>query len=242
MFKRLLLAACALLLFCQGLYATTVTGTVLDLSGTSLSGPDAKVRFELQNYGSNVPKVSGTAIIGGPGGYFFEFEPNTSGEISVTVPQAPIPQAPLPRPEAAALEEAPTPAPALAKPPEAKPAAQIPEVDEKWKEVETARVSTTDSGPKPGDFPVGSLESRAAARAMLERHDQEEEDWIRVIHFDFDRVRSDKPIGQTMLDGEVFEVYKDGELTPKRGTDTMPWVRVPRTKMTIHVRHLGSSI
>ena len=29
----------------------------------------------------------------------------------------------------------------------------------------------TDSGPNPGDFPIGSLQSRAAARAMLERRD-----------------------------------------------------------------------
>ena len=72
-----------------------------------------------------------------------------------------------------------------------------------WKPRKEPPLPATDSRPKPGDFPVGSLESRAAARAMLERHDQEEEDWIRVIHFDFDRVRSDKPIGQTMLDGEV---------------------------------------
>lgn len=97
----------------------------------------------------------------------------------------------------------------------------------------------TDSGLKPGDFPVGSLESRAVARTMLERQDEGEVDCIRVI--DFARVRSDKPIGQTMLDGEVFEVYKDGELTPKRGTDTPPWVRVPRIKITIHVRDLGHS-
>lgn len=39
--------------------------------------------------------------------------------------------------------------------------------------METARVSTTDSGPNPGDFPLGSLESRAAARMKLEA-DQEE--------------------------------------------------------------------
>src|SRR5215472_14468891 len=30
----------------------------------------------------------------------------------------------------------------------------------------------TESGPKPGDFPVGSLESRAAARARLEGEKQ----------------------------------------------------------------------
>jgi hypothetical protein len=28
--------------------------------------------------------------------------------------------------------------------------------------------SATEAGPKPGDFPIGSLESRAAARAVLE--------------------------------------------------------------------------
>jgi hypothetical protein len=31
-------------------------------------------------------------------------------------------------------------------------------------------VPATNSAPNPGDFPVGSVESRAAARAMLKRH------------------------------------------------------------------------
>jgi hypothetical protein len=31
----------------------------------------------------------------------------------------------------------------------------------------------TNSGPRPGDFPVGSLQSRAAARAMMERKQDE---------------------------------------------------------------------
>jgi hypothetical protein len=30
----------------------------------------------------------------------------------------------------------------------------------------------TNSGPKPGDFPLGSLESRAAARAVAEDKDE----------------------------------------------------------------------
>lgn len=34
--------------------------------------------------------------------------------------------------------------------------------------------------PKPGDFPLGSMESRAASRALLERMDQGSEK-IRVI-------------------------------------------------------------
>ena len=36
------------------------------------------------------------------------------------------------------------------------------------KREEHPRVLATDLGPNPGEFPVGSLESRAAARSMLE--------------------------------------------------------------------------
>jgi len=36
------------------------------------------------------------------------------------------------------------------------------------------------SGPKPGDYPLGSLKSRAAARAMAEA--QKEDEGVTVIH------------------------------------------------------------
>jgi len=37
------------------------------------------------------------------------------------------------------------------------------------KREERTQIPATDSGPKPGDFPLGSLESRAAVRAILNR-------------------------------------------------------------------------
>jgi len=37
----------------------------------------------------------------------------------------------------------------------------------------------TNSGPKPGDFPIGSVESRAAARALAE-HKTEAKEVLRV--------------------------------------------------------------
>ena len=39
--------------------------------------------------------------------------------------------------------------------------------------------TATDSAPKPGDFPVGSVQSRAAARAMLKEKKQE----VIRVHF-----------------------------------------------------------
>ncbi len=38
-----------------------------------------------------------------------------------------------------------------------------------WKRTERLPESTTASGPRPWDFPLGSLESRAAARALFWR-------------------------------------------------------------------------
>jgi hypothetical protein len=37
------------------------------------------------------------------------------------------------------------------------------------KRQEQPRIPATDSGPKPADFPLGSVESRAAVRAMINR-------------------------------------------------------------------------
>ena len=40
------------------------------------------------------------------------------------------------------------------------------------KDANLAVLPATNSGPRPGDFPVGSVESRAAARAMAEDKDE----------------------------------------------------------------------
>ena len=106
-----------------------------------------------------------------------------------------------------------------------------------WKPRKEPLLPATDSGPKPGDFPVGSLESRAAARTMLERQDEAIE--MRII--DLGCSRSDKAIGQAMVEGELVAVYRDGGLSKKTGSDPLPWVRVPRAQYTIFIRDIGSS-
>jgi hypothetical protein len=108
-----------------------------------------------------------------------------------------------------------------------------------WTHRKEPPLPATDSGPKPGDFPVRSLESRAAARTMLERED--EVSGMQIIDLGCSRQRSDKPIGQAMVAGELVAVYGDGGLGKKTGTDALPWVRVPRAELTIFVRDLGSS-
>jgi hypothetical protein len=50
----------------------------------------------------------------------------------------------------------------------------------------------TVSGPRPGDFPIGSLKSRAAARALLNRVQQSQWDFIDMESLDeFERVCSE---------------------------------------------------
>jgi hypothetical protein len=39
-------------------------------------------------------------------------------------------------------------------------------------------LSATVPGPRPGDYPLGSLQSRAAARAMLEARKRREGPWV----------------------------------------------------------------
>lgn len=47
---------------------------------------------------------------------------------------------------------------------------------------------TLKNAPRPEDFPIGSLESRAAARAMLARKTQDNEYRFRVKYMGFDEV------------------------------------------------------
>ena len=46
----------------------------------------------------------------------------------------------------------------------------------------------TDSTPRPGDFPIGSIESRAAARARLEhtKDNPGEVDHVQIVHIGHD--------------------------------------------------------
>jgi hypothetical protein len=79
-------------------------------------------------------------------------------------------------------------------------------------------LSATDSGPKPGDFPIGSPECRAAARSILVRQSQEIEvliidDWPKNSHLSQDPKGrcfwvlerpvegAEKPISETTFEG-----------------------------------------
>ncbi len=97
----------------------------------------------------------------------------------------------------------------------------------------------TVSGPRPGDFPVGSVESRAAARRMFERQGQEIQ--TRIVHHGPNDSLSDEPVGEALLNGRVYEVYgKQGEvLYKKTGTTPLPAIHLPRAKITVHIRNVG---
>ena len=57
------IALFAALLWASSAHATTVTGTMKDVQGTLLSGAGDYATFQLMNFGSNVPRVTGTNIV-----------------------------------------------------------------------------------------------------------------------------------------------------------------------------------
>jgi hypothetical protein len=58
------------------------------------------------------------------------------------------------------------------------------------------RLPATDSGPRPGAFPLGSAQSRAAVRSMVEARDASEEDEIR---FQMVSILDGKPVNLSGL-------------------------------------------
>ena len=61
---------------------------------------------------------------------------------------------------------------------------------DKKKGVDSLSETATKSAPKPGNYPVGSLQSRAAARALIQRRDNEDL-FIQIVY--------DGPSGATTL-------------------------------------------
>jgi len=57
------IALLAALLWASSAWATTVTGTMKDVQGNLLSGTGDYATFQLMNFGSNVPRVTGTNIV-----------------------------------------------------------------------------------------------------------------------------------------------------------------------------------
>jgi len=57
------IALLAALLWASSAWATTVTGTMKDIQGSLLSGTGDYATFQLMNFGSNVPKLTGTGIL-----------------------------------------------------------------------------------------------------------------------------------------------------------------------------------
>jgi hypothetical protein len=90
--KRLLLALLCLLapagILAQcttggtGTGSVTVSGNLKDVGGVNSTGSNTFVRFTLNGYGSNIPKVTGTNAIATP---CYDFHPNASGNISGTI-------------------------------------------------------------------------------------------------------------------------------------------------------------
>jgi hypothetical protein len=50
------------------------------------------------------------------------------------------------------------------------------------KDLSRTVLPATNSGPRPGDFPVGSVESRAAARAIAENKDEGLDELATILH------------------------------------------------------------
>lgn len=110
--------------------------------------------------------------------------------------------------------------------------------------------------PNPAIFPLGSPESRAAARMRVEAQDQEIEvlmieGWPKNSHliedaegryrriFEEPAEGSEKPIAETTFEGRLYVVYGSllkPTLYPKYGTEPLPTIRLPRAKITVYSR------
>jgi hypothetical protein len=65
-------------------------------------------------------------------------------------------------------------------------------VNSQWKK---PLLPVTNPGPRPGDFPIGSLESRAAARALVESESEMKETLRIVVTF----IKSDGSVAGTKI-------------------------------------------
>ena len=103
----------------------------------------------------------------------------------------------------------------------------------------TTHLPVTPSGPKPGDFPIGSPESRAAARNLLESQNDVIE--TRIVYNYRTEPPPGEPVGEVVLEGKTYEVYgPNGEsLYPKIGTRPLPRVRLPRPRFLIRLSRVA---
>lgn len=70
-------------------------------------------------------------------------------------------------------------------------------------------LGATDSGPRPGRFPLGSAQSRAAARAMLVRRGTSKED---ELHFEAVSILD----GSRLIDG-LAETIREARMRNRAG-------------------------
>ena len=54
--------------------------------------------------------------------------------------------------------------------------------------------AATESTPRPGDYPIRSVQSRAAARALMRRRKSEDEMAIQMVYVSPDGTRKDGPL------------------------------------------------
>ena len=126
----------------------------------------------------------------------------------------------------------------------------------------TDSASNTSKLPNPADFPLGSPESRAAARLRAEevpvncitihphpRNSELIEDAKGAYRRVFNLPVEDglKPIGQTVFEGKLYEAYsfRDGvnlELFAKIGDAPLPQVRLPDALFVIHYKVIGGDV
>ncbi len=90
------------------------------------------------------------------------------------------------------------------------------------KQTDPLAEAATQSAPKPGDYELGSVRSRAAARAMLE--EKETGKLVIKIHF---TSRPGAPMAKTPYRVEygpnaTLELYNDGDDCEQQETDTKP--------------------
>jgi hypothetical protein len=107
-------------------------------------------------------------------------------------------------------------------------------------------LTATNLGPRPGDFPVGSMQSRAAARAQLDRFEEDGEGMCMIDVHDCPKPTQDQesegPLGQVVYEGKLYEVYESRgrtELYRKAGSQPPRTVRLPRCTHQIFVHFLG---
>ena len=80
--SRLLVALLILFGLVSQAYGTTVRGNLRDLAGPSVTSTNAFVRFTLLNYGSSIPKISGTTLAATPS---TDLSPDATGAFSGTI-------------------------------------------------------------------------------------------------------------------------------------------------------------